>query len=94
MGFPNIVLMTRRVGLDTSLCRCHLMPFDAFGWLFFCSAPHVKARFRQFKQDSAWIVNSILRLYFDPTTGESDESSHISLDGFITAVTLVLTEKT
>ena len=62
-------------------------------YLFHSSAPFVKARFRNFKKDSTWIVNSILRLYFDPSFIEAGESSQIPLDSFISAVTTVLTEK-
>ncbi len=57
------------------------------------SASFVKARFRNFKKDSTWIVNSILRLYFNPSFIEAGESSQIPLDSFISAVTTVLTEK-
>ncbi|XP_064394350.1 activating signal cointegrator 1 complex subunit 2-like isoform X2 [Halichondria panicea] len=66
-------------------------------WLEVCrdvsDASFVKARFRNFKKDSTWIVNSILRLYFDPSFIEAGESSQIPLDSFISAVTTVLTEK-
>ncbi len=63
--------------------------------LFFSysSAPFVKSRFRQFKNGCAWIVNRILRFYFEPQIGDDGELSQLPLDSFISVVTAVLTEK-